>query len=54
MILVFLCGVMRVAVPSSYLVTALLRADIARAWMVPFALFVLGVALYDARGRRRR
>lgn len=54
MILLFLCGVMRVSVPSSYLATAVLRPEAARAAMVPFALFVLVIAAYDAWGRRTR
>lgn len=54
MMLLFLCGVMRVAVPSSYLAAAVLRPEAARAAMVPFAACVLCVAFYDAWGRRTR
>jgi hypothetical protein len=54
MILLFLCGVLRVSIPSGYLVTALLQPGTARALMVPFAAFVLVIAGYDAWRRRHR
>ncbi len=54
MIWLFWCGVARVAVAVSYLCTVVLRPDLARAAMLPFAIVVCLVAIYDLLARRRR
>ncbi len=49
-----LCGVLRVAFTTFYVAAVFLRHDVARDLMVPFALVVWLIALYDFRDRRRR
>lgn len=50
MIWLFVCGVVRVAIPTAFVVLAFTDPDIARALTVPFAVLVWLVAIYDSRG----
>lgn len=54
MALVFLCGALRVALVTAFFVIALTDKALATDLMVPFALLVLAIAVYDARDNCRR
>lgn len=54
MLLVFLCGVLRVSLVTAFLVLAFTSRATATDLMVPFALLVLAIAVYDARDNCRR
>lgn len=52
--LLFACGVARVALVAVYLTLALTNPALASTLMVPFSAIVLLVAIYDARETCRR
>ncbi len=54
MIALFVCGVFRVALVTAYLVACALRPELARSLMVPFAMLVWIIAIYDGWGQIKR
>lgn len=53
-LLLFVCGCLRVALPTAFVVLALTNKGLANALLLPFAGLVLAVAVYDHRDRERR
>ena len=54
MLLLFVCGTLRVAVTASYATLALVDDRTAHALLWPFLAVTLAVAVYDTLERRRR